>query len=216
MTPARTERSAYHHGDLANALTKAATDLARTGGPEAVVLREAARQVGVSATAAYRHFAGHGELIHAVKQYALTRLSAAMEVELAAAPALPDRAEDACRRLAALGLGYVRFALSEPGLFRTAFCHSEKPPDLPGMTAEDTAPYQLLSEVLDDLVAVGALDAGRRAHAELMVWSTVHGLAVLLLEGPLSQLPDEAQEAVVLRAITFIRDGLTTPRTMQS
>ena len=48
-------RDRYHHGDLANALTLAATDLAREGGPEAVVLRQAARQVGVSATAAYRH-----------------------------------------------------------------------------------------------------------------------------------------------------------------
>jgi AcrR family transcriptional regulator len=216
VTPPRSERGAYHHGDLANALTKAATDLARTGGPEAVVLREAARQVGVSPTAAYRHFAGHGELIDAVKQYALTRLAAAMEIELAAAPAVPDRAEDAYRRLAALGLGYVRFAFSEPGLFRTAFCRSEKPPEAAGITAADTRPYQFLSEVLDDLVAVGALDEVRREHAELVVWSTVHGLAVLLLEGPLRQLPEEAREAVVARAIAFVRDGLTVPRTMQS
>ena len=65
----------YHHGDLANALTAAATELARDGGPEAVVLREAARKVGVSATAAYRHFAGHGDLIHAVKELAQERLA---------------------------------------------------------------------------------------------------------------------------------------------
>ncbi|HKS99193.1 MAG TPA: TetR family transcriptional regulator, partial [Rugosimonospora sp.] len=84
MEQGRLRRESYHHGDLANALTVAATDLARSGGPEAVVLREAARQVGVSATAAYRHFAGHGELIHAVKQAAQAGIADCMRAELAA------------------------------------------------------------------------------------------------------------------------------------
>lgn len=213
MTPTSTDRSAYHHGDLANALTRAATELARTGGPEAVVLREAARQVGVSATAAYRHFAGHGELMHAVKLYALTRLAAAMEVELASSPPLPDRTEDAHRRLAALGVGYVTFALAEPGLFRTAFCHADAPADAwpAGHDAADTRPYQLLSEVLDDLVEAGSLDPGRREYAEVMAWSTVHGLALLMLEGPLADLPPEGRAAVIARTVAFVRDGLRTP-----
>ncbi|GAA1818081.1 TetR/AcrR family transcriptional regulator [Luedemannella flava] len=212
MTPTRADRGAYHHGDLANALTRAATELARTGGPEAVVLREAARQVGVSATAAYRHFAGHGELIHAVKMHALNRLVAAMEVELAASPPLADRVEDAYRRLSALGVGYVTFALSEAGLFRTAFCRTDRPDIHPdhGMQAGDTRPYQLLTEVLDDLVEAGALDPARREFAEMMAWSTVHGLALLMLEGPLRDLPPEARQAILARTVTYIRDALTT------
>jgi AcrR family transcriptional regulator len=67
VTQTRVSRAGYHHGDLPNALADAATNLARSGGPEAVVLREAARQVGVSAAAAYRHYVGHGELLAAVK-----------------------------------------------------------------------------------------------------------------------------------------------------
>ncbi|GAA1775022.1 TetR/AcrR family transcriptional regulator [Luedemannella helvata] len=211
MNPSRTDRSGYHHGDLANALTKAATELARTGGPEAVVLREAARQVGVSATAAYRHFAGHSELIHAVKEYALSRLGAAMQVELAATDPLPDPAEDAYRRLAALGRGYLNFAVAEPGLFRTAFCHADKPTfDSLDKDPNATEPYRLLSAVLDDLVAVGSLDLDRREYAETMAWSTVHGLALLMLEGPLQNLPQEVYDAVVNRLTAFVRDGLTT------
>ena len=69
-------RAGYHHGDLPNALADAATDLARGGGPEAVVLREAARRVGVSAAAAYRHYVGHCELLQAVKHRALASASA--------------------------------------------------------------------------------------------------------------------------------------------
>jgi hypothetical protein len=51
------QRDSYHHGDLYNALVEAAVDLARSGGPEAVVLRKVARRVSVSVTSAYRHFA---------------------------------------------------------------------------------------------------------------------------------------------------------------
>src|SRR3954462_15106324 len=93
VQPGRSHRGSYHHGDLANALTTAATQLARDGGPEAVVLREAARKVGVSATAAYRHFAGYDDLIHAVKECAQDDLAEAMRTELAASPSLPDRGE---------------------------------------------------------------------------------------------------------------------------
>ncbi|HEV7626499.1 MAG TPA: helix-turn-helix domain-containing protein, partial [Streptomyces sp.] len=76
---ARAGKSAYHHGDLRNALIEAATDLARDGGPEAIVLRAVARRVGVSPTAAYRHFAGQAELLHAVKELGQQRLTESME-----------------------------------------------------------------------------------------------------------------------------------------
>ena len=79
-------RGSYHHGDLANALAAAALDLARRGGPEAVVLREAARQVGVSPTAAYRHFTGHNDLIETVKQTCQVELVGRMQAELAGTP----------------------------------------------------------------------------------------------------------------------------------
>src|SRR5262245_63287958 len=122
----RTPPGRYHHGDLANALTAAATQMARDGGPEAVVLREAARKVGVSATAAYRHFTGHGELIHAVKECAQDDLADAMRAELAADTALADPKAEVVRRLRAIGTGYLHFAMAEPGLFRTSFTRFDK------------------------------------------------------------------------------------------
>jgi AcrR family transcriptional regulator len=201
---------AYHHGDLANALTDAAMDLARRGGPEAVVLREAARQVGVSATAAYRHFSGHGDLMESVKERALAGLAAAMEHELAAAEPLRDPTADALRRLYALGKGYLTFALNETGLFRTAFCHSTDPVtgEPPQVQAMSSRPFQLLSEVIEDLSGMGVLPPQRRPFAELMAWSTVHGLAVLIIDGPLSQLPEEELTALLARSLDFCRDGI--------
>lgn len=209
------QRGSYHHGDLTNALTEAAVQLARAGGPEAVVLREAARQVGVSATAAYRHFVGHSDLLQTVKQRALAALAGSMERELAAGPVEPDPGEDALRRLRALSTGYVRFARSEPGLFRAAFSHLPKPvrphPEATGhpVIAEPTDPaFQMLCAVLDDLVATGLMPAQRRQHAPLAAWSMVHGLAVLLLDGPYAHLADEQADAVMRSTVEVAIYGL--------
>jgi AcrR family transcriptional regulator len=60
----------YHHGDLRNALVAAAAELAAKGGPQSVTIRAAAREVGVTPTAAYRHFAGHEDLLNAAKECA--------------------------------------------------------------------------------------------------------------------------------------------------
>jgi AcrR family transcriptional regulator len=202
------KRPSYHHGDLANALTVAATELARDGGPEAVVLREAARKVGVSATAAYRHFAGHGDLVHAVKEYAQQRLTASMEAELAKSVPVADGSGEALRRIRAIGFGYLRFALAEPGLFRTAFCRSDKSAEeqAAGMVASPA--FRMLSDALDALLAVGLLPPERRPFAEVYAWSATHGLAMLLLDGPLSQLPEADREQAIARVIDGVIDGL--------
>ena len=206
-------RRTYHHGDLANALTVAATQLARDGGPEAVVLREAARKVGVSATAAYRHFAGHGDLVHAVKDQAGEALAASMRAELARTEPLPDAGDEALRQLRALGIGYLRFALAEPGLFRTAFCRADSYAGQPeGAQDADmmaSPAYQMLTATIDALVAAGRMPADRRPYAEVFAWSAVHGLAMLLLDGPLSHLPEPDREPAIERALDGVADGLT-------
>ena len=77
-------RTTYRHGDLRRALLDAGVQLARDGGPAAVVLREATRRAGVVPNAAYRHFASREELLQAVRAAALSALAVAMERELAA------------------------------------------------------------------------------------------------------------------------------------
>src|ERR1700732_4447624 len=75
-------RDTYRHGDLRRALLDAGIDLARHGGPGAVVLREATRRAGVVPNAAYRHFASRHDLLQAVRAAALSALAIAMEAEL--------------------------------------------------------------------------------------------------------------------------------------
>jgi len=206
----RPKGDAYHHGDLASALTEVATDLARSGGPESVVLREAARRVGVSATAAYRHFAGQRDLVEAVKQRALAELAAAMRAHVDAEEPRPDRVAEGVRRVRAIGRAYIEYSLDEAGLFRTAFCPPEPDDTVDAMEemVAQSAPYRMLSEALDDLVAAGALGPERRPYAEVRLWATVHGLALLMLDGPLRSVPDEARTMLIESTLDFCLDGL--------
>ncbi|HET9895941.1 MAG TPA: TetR/AcrR family transcriptional regulator [Streptosporangiaceae bacterium] len=206
-------RSTYHHGDLPNALTNAATRLAREGGPDAVVLRAVARETGVSAAAAYRHFADHSELLHAVSQRALSALADAMRASLESGEPLASPAQESIRRLLALGRAYVEFALSDPGLFRTAFCRPRRPlPDLTERLAGE-GPFAIVSGVLDELVSNGVLDPGRRPGLEVAVWAAVHGLATLLLDGPLALLGEKERTAAIAKTGEFVLAGVVgTPR----
>jgi AcrR family transcriptional regulator len=200
-------RRSYHHGNLPAALAEAAARLAREGGPEAVVLREAARRVGVSPTAAYRHFANHDDLLHAVKEQALVELTERMEAEIAATPALPEPVADALRRFRAIGLGYVRYAVSEPGLFRTAFCRTGKLPEA-APDPSDTRPFQLLTQILDTLAEHGKIGPRSRPFAEMAAWAGVHGLAALLIDGPLARLPEDLREAATRRTLDVVIAGI--------
>ncbi|MEN3317740.1 MAG: hypothetical protein V7643_1141 [Mycobacterium sp.] len=178
----------YHHGALHSALVDASIALAREGGPDRVILREAARAAGVSHSAAYRHFADREALLVEVSRHARGELAAEMRRRV-------KRAKDPLKRLQALGTAYVDFALSQPGLFRTAFIsHPATSPedrDQPvagpatRSIADSAEPYEILGQVLDEAQAAGLLDARRRPGAEIAAWSAVHGLANLLLDGPL-------------------------------
>lgn len=204
-------RAGYHHGDLRRTLLAVGVELARAGGPDAVVLREATRRAGVVPNAAYRHFADRQALLAAVCSAGQAELAMAIERELAAVPAGPDPAAVARERLRAAGTGYVRFARTEPGLFRTAFSAS---PDLSNSASPERAgasgltPFQLLGSLLDELVAAGVLPAERRPGAEFLAWSAVHGLSMLLIDGPLRAFDDARADRVAQRVLDMVEQGL--------
>ena len=206
--------ASYHHGDLPRALLDAGVELAREGGPRAVVLREATRRAGVAPNAAYRHFANHQALLDAVRAHALAQLARAIEVEVSAAQRLRDAKRRARAALRGVGLGYLGFARAEPGLFRTA--SAARPFELDEFAPEDMAsrgasgldPYQLLGRTLDDMVALGLLSSAQRTGAEFLAWSAVHGMAMLMLDGPLRALDDAACRALAERLVTMVERGL--------
>ena len=205
-------RTRYHHGDLRNAMMDSAVELARAGGPDAVVLREVARRVGVSATAAYRHFSDAEALLDEVKSSALAVLAEAMVAAVARVPADGDPGDVAVARLRAVADAYIDFAVSESGLFMTAFCRTNTVPgqEYGGEPYSETAAFRGLGALLDELVATGRMPAERRPGADIAAWSIVHGFALLLVDGPLQRhLSDEEQDFARQRTLDVVVRGLT-------
>src|SRR6266516_6863574 len=151
-------------GAVGDGLVAAGFELARSGGPDAVVLREATRMVGVVPNAAYRHFAGRDELLAAVCREALRELAGRMAAGVARVRGKHGDPPAALRRLHAIGTAYLEFAREEPGLFATAFAlptrHDYGAPD--DGTEQERTPLDHLRAVLDELVDAGVLDQRRR------------------------------------------------------
>lgn len=207
-------RATYRHGDLKRALLDAGVALAREGGPAAVVLREATRRAGVVPNAAYRHFQNHQALLEAVRAVALSELARAIEAEIHATRRLRDPRQRARAAFRGVGLGYLRFARHEPGLFRTAFV--ARPFDVDERAPDDDAargtsgmdPFELLGHTLDGMVQAGLLPPARRPGAEFMAWSAVHGMAMLMLDGPLRGLDEAGCQALAERLVAMVEQGL--------
>ena len=188
----------YHHGDLRRALVSAATELAAANGSDGVVLREAARRVGVSPSAAYRHFPSRDGLLAHVGSAAREMLAGRM---LASTAKIRGASATAARdRFRATGRAYIEFALDDAGLFEVAF--RPCPPAL--FVADDPSPYTVLSDTLDVLDRARLLTVPR-AGAEVPAWVAVHGAAVLLGEG---LLPRADREVVIEASLDMVSDGL--------
>jgi AcrR family transcriptional regulator len=212
-------RATYRHGDLRNALLDAAVELARSGGPDAVALRAVTRRAGVVPNAAYRHYASHRELLQAVRGAALARLALAIEAELADVDAGAAPADAARASLRAVGSGYLKFALAEPGLFHTAFfvqddLHGQPTPDKAGCSGLN--PFQLLGVALDRYVEAGLLPPEQRLGAEYLAWSAVHGLALLILDGPMRTMPASQHQAIAKRLLAMVERGLSVAAAAQA
>jgi AcrR family transcriptional regulator len=189
-------KTGYHHGDLRAALIDAGLQLTRAGGPEALTIREATRRVGVSPNAAYRHFADRDALLEAVAAAIQHRMTARMRASV--------RRRGATELLRAVGVGYIKFALDEPGWFAVAFFGAGQ--------SDETAsapPYLALVEALDAMANAGALSPERRDGAEWPCWSAVHGFAELALRGPLRGARRREVDSLAQRTVDDIITGVS-------
>jgi AcrR family transcriptional regulator len=175
----------YHHGDLRGSVLMAG--LAQLDGDATadLGLRALARDVGVSATALYRHFPDKEALLDALAEEGLKQLGVRQG-------AAWDAAGGGRKGFVATGIAYVRFAHDHPGLFRLTFTRR-----MPGRTPSDSGEeqsvaYRLLRRgVAEVLPAIENQEA-----AALHAWSLVHGLAMLVLDG--SIIWDERKIAEVV------------------
>ena len=168
----------YHHGDLANALVTAAVGLIAEKGLDALTLREVARLVGVTHSAAYRHFADKTGLLAAISEDGYRALSTRLaKVEVDA----PD-AGDPIARVRALACAYVAFALERPAHYRVMHgMRLNEDGRFPSLEASIAQSLSYLFGALEDGQRVGAVRAAPAAR-ELAFGSLIaaHGFVELV------------------------------------
>jgi len=201
----------YHHGHLRRALLDAAMDLVRERGIDGFALREVARRAGVSHAAPYHHFADKGALASALAIESFRLFEATFREAVAGTEGTHL---DAVR---AIGRAYVRFAFDDPARFTLMWR-----PEL--RTAEDDSPvdeaglasYQVLIDEVQAGQRAGQIVAGDPGLLSLAAWSTVHGLATLIVDGPLrDQVLSWSQAEPMVDAVLdlAVRGLAVNPRT---
>jgi AcrR family transcriptional regulator len=191
MAKVRTDRSAgespsargYHHGNLRQALLEAALELAQRHGPERVSVREAARQIGVSPAAPFRHFPNRRALMTALAEEAGERLR--IEVH----KAMGGRQGSPLQRLRSLGRGYLQWAMRHPSHFKIISARDQI--DLDGSVSLRTSigdVRALTEQTLTEAQQQGEVDAVHEVAAlALLSRATVYGLARMQHDGHLGQ-----------------------------
>ena len=209
------KRTAYHHGDLRPALLAASLALIDESGIGALSLREVARKAGVSHNAPYHHFNDRGSLLAALVEDGFARLAQEMVDARSAAP-------DARSRLEACGLAYIRFALKSPARFKLMFRPELTGSGAAAAVAESSTPVlDTVTAAIVEAQAAGLAPAGDPKPLVLTCWAAVHGVASLLLDGPLARAqrvfaasPDKLT-TVVPATLTALLTGAVrgTPKT---
>jgi AcrR family transcriptional regulator len=182
-------KTAYHHGDLRAAVIAAGLKRLAAGDGAELGLRALARDVGVSATALYRHFPDKEALLDALADEGLRRLGALQTRAWA-------QAGGGAAGFRATGIAYVRFAHDEPALFRLSFTRQMSERCEGGQGDGSAVAYDLLRKGVGTMLP-GAPDADTAA---LHAWALVHGLAMLILDRRIDW--DEERVAAVV-GMTF-------------
>src|SRR3954471_19533986 len=174
----RDGRRGYHHGNLREALVRAALDLIAQKGVAGFTFADAARSAGVSSAAPYRHFRDREALLADVARRGFDlfaeRLGAAWN----------DGNPDLYRSFENLGRAYLRFARDEPAFYSAMFEAGLSLESDPALRQASEQTFAVLRKAVE---AVNAkLPKENRPPALMMslhVWAMTHAIASLFLRG---------------------------------
>jgi AcrR family transcriptional regulator len=170
----------YHHKDLRRQVIATTLQIITEGGVDGVTMREVSQRIGVSRTAPYRHFKNKHDLLCAVAEEGFQTIAERYEAIVA------QDWSNALETLEALGRAYVEFALENPALYRLMFgsllTREERPPSM-----RETAgkAFGHLPATVARCQAQGRIRPGSSLALASTLWSMMHGLASLLMDGQL-------------------------------
>jgi len=187
----------YHHGDLRAALLDAVESAVNDVGVSGVSLRDVARRAGVSHSASAHHFGSKAGLLTAFATAGYQLLAESVIDE-----AVNCDPADSAAELAAIGRGYVRFAVDHPAHFEVMFRLDALDPADAEFTAASEAAYGLLVANIERCHAAGRLHGRSPELIAVSAWSLVHGMSALWISGRLSERVTEQDPQRLAAAIS--------------
>jgi AcrR family transcriptional regulator len=200
----RQKPKSYHHGDLRNALIQAGLELLAKGGAQELDLRKVARRAGVSHAAPYRHFADKQALIAAINEEGFRWLAERIQATLHEVP------DEPFEQLLGVALAYVHFAQEHPWLMREMFSGlTIEREAFASLHAASKTVYRLYIEVVRHGQERGKIVDGDPAAVAGVLWSVLHGLAMLIIEQQMRPYADgpEGTERVTRYTIEVLYEG---------
>jgi AcrR family transcriptional regulator len=199
----------YHHGNLREALIRAALALIAEKGPAGFTFADAARWAGVSPAAPYRHFRDRDELLADVARRGFDQFAAALEA------AWDGGRPDPMTAFERTGRAYLAFARTEPSYYSAMFEAGVPLEASPELTAAGDRAFAVIRAASERLIE--QMPAGRRPPALMMalhIWSMSHGIASLFGRGDAGRrkLPMSAEELLEAGVLVYLRGlGLGAP-----
>src|SRR5687768_10170781 len=185
MVMARKRAHRYHHGDLSRALLQEALRTIEKDGVAALTLRSVGEKLGVSRTALYRHFADKSALLAAVATEGFRTLRLQTQEAW-------DARRGGGAGLEAMGTAYVKFAVAHPSYYRVMFGGyvRDAAPDSE-LAKQGAGAFQVLVTALVLLQKDGTVRRDNPSALAQYIWATVHGIAMLAIDGQLKQPIDD-------------------------
>ena len=192
----------YHHGNLREALMRAALDLIAEKGPAGFTFAEAARSAGVSPAAPYRHFRDRDELLASVALQGFGQFEAALT------KAWDGGRPDPFAAFERLGRAYLAFARAEPAYYSAMFEAGIPLDTNPELRQAGDRAFAVLRTAAEALIAI--LPSANRPPALMMalhVWALAHGIASLFGRGDAARrtLPMTAEELLEAGVLVYLR-----------
>lgn len=199
----------YHHGNLKEALIRAALELIAKKGPAGFTFAEAARWAGVSPAAPYRHFRDRDELLANIAVRGFEQFAGVL------AQAWDDGRPDPFAAFDRLGKAYLSFARTEPAYYAAMFESGIALDSNPELRSAGDRAFAVLRAASERLIAeMPARERPPALMVALHVWALSHGIASLFGRGDSARrpLPMSAEELLEAGVLVYLRGlGLTEP-----
>jgi len=200
----------YHHGNLKEALLRAALELIAQKGPGGFTFAEAARWAGVSPAAPYRHFRDRDELLASIA------LRGFHQFEAALAQAWDEGRPDVFFALDRLGKAYLDFARSEPAYYSAMFEAGIPLATNPELREAGDRAFAVLRGAAEKLCAqTPARNRPPALMVALHIWAMAHGIASLFGRGDAARrtLPMSPEELLEAEVLVYLRGlGVAQPK----